>query len=378
MKKIIKRILKKLLDKQLEKKSDALSQKAAAMLPAAAEPIRAKVEPAVEKAAAARVKVKKAQKVVRRGKQTVGTVKKIVGKSSEKSYGKSVTRFDAAATPIVRVGLMADGTNTMVWSAPIVLDAVPRPQIGASSATTDGDRLSVTGSVVSAGTSTGFELKLVHSYVEDFSTAYTNSVPNATGAGPFSASVEVEPATNGWWKLVATTSDGGYDATLPAPFETKGGSVLAKAATVSAIKHHTATVTANLEILGAGTTTATLWIGDSPSNLVEVAGNVVELAKTGSFQISGPAPGPMPAHFYGKVKAVNVTGSGDSSWTSETGVFEFDTLDQGVYTWKASVEDGIWNDSGNWTVSGVPEDDCIGYPASPTAEARFLAGTRAT
>jgi hypothetical protein len=42
------------------------------------------------------------------------------------------------------------------------------------------------------------------------------------------------------------------------------------------------------------------------------------------------------------------------------------------------VDDGIWDDSGNWTVSGVPEDDCIGYPASPTAEARFLAGTRAT
>ena len=281
--------------------------------------------------------------------------------------------FDTAATPVVRA--VVSESSGDYWSAPVLLGGAD-PMIGSASGEADGDTLAVAGAMFSTGSGNGLSLTLLAGYGDDAVATATNDLTIAQD-GTFSIDAVVLPGTNGWWRLVARTSDGGYDATLPAPFETAAGSELLPSAT-STVSHHTATVTATLAVLGAGTTTASIWAGDSPTNLAEIADSRVTVSRTGSFDLTATIPGD-PHEVYWKVVSVNTTKPvGEAEWTSETDVFRLETLDQGVYTWKPAVEDGIWNDSGNWTVEGVDEDDCIGYPDSPTAVAKFLAGTRAT
>ena len=67
-----------------------------------------------------------------------------------------------------------------------------------------------------------------------------------------------------------------------------------------------------------------------------------------------------------------------TSWTNETSISTFDTVDAGVYTWKQPVVEGDWDNPDNWTVTGVDADDCLGYPNSSAAQVRFVEGTIAT
>ena len=147
-------------------------------------------------------------------------------------------------------------------------------------------------------------------------------------------------------------------------------------ATTSTVSHHTATITATLATLGAGTTTATVWVGDDPTNLVALASSDKVLTAEGPFTITAKVAGD-PRTVYYKVVAVTAA-PGGSTWTSETSVSTFDTVDAGVYTWKQSATEGDWNDPANWTVTGVDADDCLGYPNSSMAQVRFVAGTTAT
>ncbi|MBQ6102689.1 MAG: hypothetical protein IJL06_03365 [Kiritimatiellae bacterium] len=307
------------------------------------------------------------------GGRTVQVLTGVDGR--ERTTTATLSAFDANATPVLRLALVAEGTGAIVYSRPVVVDGI-LPLIGPASATTDGDRMTVSGTVLSAGTGGNFALKVLWGYAEDLSDAEEAAV-SVSGAGPFSATVPVRPGTNGWWKLVATTSGGGYDATLPEPFKTKAGSVLQPAATAT-VAHHTATVTATLDVLGAGVTTATLWAGADPSNLVEVAGSALVLSKTGKFTLSATFPG-LPHEVYWKVVAVNTTApAGNAEWRSETDVFSLRTFDQGTYTWKPDVAAGDWDDPLNWDVSPADLADAVGYPDSEQAKVRFVAGTEAT
>ena len=187
--------------------------------------------------------------------------------------------------------------------------------------------------------------------------------------------MSVVPSTNGWWCLVARTSDGGCDATLPAAFETKGGSVLKQLASAT-VSHHDITASGTLEVLGAGTTTVTLWAGSDENSLEPVSGSSKVLSTAGSFSVTGTVLGD-PHLVYWKLVSVNVA-PGGTTWTSESPVYTITTEDAATYTWKAEKTEGDWDDPANWTVSGVKDaNDVLGYPDNAKAKVRFVADTTA-
>ena len=281
---------------------------------------------------------------------------------------------DPGATPFVRFAVVGSGGEA-VWSDLVWLD-VSQPVIGDVFATTDGDRMTVSGAALSLGSGEGYSLALLWGYDRGLSDAQSAAVAVADGA--FSATVPVLPGTNGWYRLVATTSDGGYDATLPIEFATKAGSVLAATAT-STMNHHDVTVSGNLDVLGAGVTTVTLWAGEDPEHMTAVGGASASaiLDGTGPFSLTGTIPGQVPHSFSWKIVSVNVA-PGGTAWTNETSVFTATTVDAATYTWKPEKTEGRWDDPENWTVSGVPDlTDVLGYPNSKNAPAKFLDGTTA-
>ena len=280
---------------------------------------------------------------------------------------------DPALTPLCRLAII-DASGAEIWTPLFSLD-VSQPQIGNVSAVADGDQMSVSGALVSVGSGTGFDLSLLVGYGDDIAATQTLSVDAGT-AGAFSATVSVDPGTNGWWQLVATTTDGGYDATLPAAFRTKAGSVLASAASVTAVTHHDITATGALEVLGAGATVVSLWYGedDNPSNFVQIAEKPATEAAAVVFSatIAGA-----PRTLYFQLRSVNVA-PGGTSWTSASDIFQGTTVDQATYTWKIEKTAGDWNDPENWTPSGVSNlADILGYPNSTKASVKFLDGTEA-
>ncbi|MBQ7721625.1 MAG: hypothetical protein IJT64_01820, partial [Kiritimatiellae bacterium] len=294
----------------------------------------------------------------------------IVADETTNTFSEAI---NTAATPFVRVAVV-DASGTW-WSAPVLLGSATDPIIGTVTGEADGDTLAVEGVIISEGSGLALDVELLVSYDADFAVAETNFVTLAADDS-FAVEADLVPGTNGWWKVVARTSDGGYDATLPAAFETKAGSVLHDGATAT-VSHHTATITAVLDVLGAGTTMAYVWAGSDPSDLAQVAGSAKELVNTGTFTITATFPGD-PHEVYYKIVTVN-TAPGGTEWTSETSVSATPlmTLDAGTYTWKSDVAAGDWNDPANWTVTGVDASDCLGYPDSASASVRFVAGTTA-
>jgi hypothetical protein len=292
---------------------------------------------------------------------------------SDWSWNGTVPISNPVATPVVRAVIVPSNANlSKVWSSPVVLDAAS-PSIGPVAAATDGDRMTVSGTMLDLGTGNGFTLTLLWGDTENLIGADSTDV--SVGAnGAFSATVPVRAGTNGWWRLVARTADGGVDATIPAAFETKGGSVLKNLA-IASVSHHTFTISGVLNEYGAGSTTVTVWAGTNETDLVRVDASALVLAKAGEFTLSATFPGD-PHTVYWKVESEN-RAPGGASWKSETPVFATDTVDAGTYTWRREVAAGDWGDRANWTVEGVPEDDCLGYPDHVQAKVRFLADTTA-
>ena len=297
----------------------------------------------------------------------------VTGAATETSV--TIPVADPSATPYFRLALV--GANGAELWTPLLLLDVSQTLLGAASVTTDGDRMTVSGSLLSDGSGTDFRLALAYGYATDLSDATVTNLPVAA-AGAFAATVPVVPGTNGWWRLVATTADGGYDATLPAAFKTKAGSVLAATAT-STMNHHDVTVSGNLDVLGAGVTTVTLWAGEDPEYMTAVGGASASaiLDGTGPFSLTGTIPGQVPHSFSWKIVSVNVA-PGGTAWTNETSIFTATTVDAATYTWKPEKTEGRWDDPENWTVSGVPDlTDVLGYPDSDKAKVRFVADTTA-
>jgi len=280
---------------------------------------------------------------------------------------------DPVATPLLRLAIgEAGGQET--WSELLSLD-VSQTLLGTASATTDGDLMTVSGSALSLGSGNGYALRLLWGYAADLSDAQSTNLA-AVATGPFTATVPVVPGTNGWWRLVATTADGGYDATLPVSFTTKAGSVLAGAASVTSVLHHDMTVSGTLDTLGAGATTVSLWYGenDNTNNFVKIA--EVPATQSGTVSLTGTVPG-APRTVYFQVRSVNEA-PGGTTWTSASDVFTGTTTDAATYTWKSEKTEGYWDDPENWTVSGVTDtNDVLGYPDNAKAKVRFVANTTA-
>ncbi len=293
---------------------------------------------------------------------------------AEFSYAGTVS-LDPAATPVLRVVFVPSGAGAdPVWSSPVVLDA-ENPTIGPATAVPDGDRMAVSGTMSGLGGGAALTLELLWGYTEDLAGASSTNLAVDAATGAFSGTVPVVPGTNGWWRLVARTADGGVDATLPAAFETKGGSVL-KGLASATVFHHTVTATDTLNELGAGTTTATLWAGTDPDHLAAVADSAMTLAAPGPFSLSAVFPGD-PHTVYWKIVTENVA-PGGTRWTSETPVYSTDTVDQATYTWKTQFSEGSWTNRACWTVTGIDDEaDCIGYPKHAKCTVLFTDGTAA-
>ena len=293
---------------------------------------------------------------------------------AEQTYAGTVS-LDPVATPVLRVVFVpSDAGADPVWSEPIVLDA-GNPTIGPAAADPDGDRMAVAGSMLGLGTGNGFTLELLWGYTEDLAGANSTNLAVNALTGAFSGTVPIVPGTNGWWRLVARTADGGVDATLPTAFVSSGASVLKNLATAT-VFHHTITATGTLNELGAGTTTATVWAGSSEDDLAPVAGSSQVLSGLGPFALQAVVPGD-PHTVYWKIMAVNVA-LGGTSWTNETPVYAIDTVDQATYTWKPEFAEGSWTNRACWTVSGIAdENDCIGYPNHAKCTVLFTDGTAA-
>ena len=280
---------------------------------------------------------------------------------------------DLAATPCLRIALMS-ANGAELWTTLLLLDD-SQPTIGDVSMMTDGDRMTVSGSVLSLGSGNGYTLRLHWGYAEDFSDAQSTNIAVAA-AGAFAATVPVVPGTNGWWYLVTTTVDGGYDATLPATFVTKAGSVLANVAAVSSVSHHDITAAGTLDVLGAGETTVSLWYGedDNPSNFVQIA--AMPVTEAGAIVFNTTITG-APRTVFFQLRSENVA-PGGTTWSSASDVFSGTTTDAATYTWKIEKTEGYWDDPDNWTVSGVTDpNDTLGYPNNAKAKVRFVADTTA-
>ena len=270
---------------------------------------------------------------------------------------------DLAATPCLRIALMS-ANGAELWTTLLLLDD-SQPTIGDVSMMTDGDRMTVSGSALSLGSGNGYTLRLHWGYAEDFSDAQSTNIAVAA-AGAFAATVPVVPGTNGWWYLVTTTVDGGYDATLPATFVTKAGSVLANVAAVSSVSHHDITAAGTLDVLGAGETTVSLWYGedDNPSNFVQIA--AMPVTEAGAIVFNTTITG-APRTVFFQLRSENVA-PGGTTWSSASDVFSGTTTDAATYTWKIEKTEGYWDDPDNWTVSGVTDpNDTLGYPNNAKA-----------
>ncbi len=282
--------------------------------------------------------------------------------------------FNTVAYPVLRLAFVpADAGMDTVWSDPVLLDA-DDPTIGPVRGVADGDVLSVSGTMAGRGSGAGLALELLWGYREDLSDARsTNLVVDAQGA--FAGTVGLVPDTNGWWRLVARTQDGGVDATIPAAFDTHGASILRSYATASVV-HHTISASGSLDVLGAGVTTATVWAGSSEDDLAPVAGSSATLGHEGAFVLEAVIPGD-PHTVYWKIVSENVA-PGGTAWTNETPVYSIATVDQATYTWRAECADGCWTNRACWTVTGIAdENDCIGYPNHAKCTVLFTDGTAA-
>ena len=280
-----------------------------------------------------------------------------------------VTFAPAAGAAYIRF-YEADGNgNVVAWSDTIPADAgAVRVVDGGVDA--DGDTVVFPIRVVSAGTGT-LSVSVLLADDPDFTSATNIAVANPA-VGAFDVTASVEPGGTYWYRIVAETTDGGYDETPVGSFTTRAGSVLQSAVSYSGNTHRFATLNGTLDTLGAGTTTLEILAGPS-ANSLEVFDTVV-LDRAGTFSIPETFTG-APRTIYFRFHTVNVA-PGGTTWESWSSTTSFTTTDYVTYTWKKDVTEGAWNDPANWTPDQYA-DTCTGYPDNSSASVVFESGTTA-
>jgi hypothetical protein len=296
----------------------------------------------------------------------------VFGSAAADQVSVAGTFAPAAGAAYVRF-YEADGNGAIVaWSDTIPADA-SAVRVVDGGVDADGDTAVFPVRVVSAG-SGNLSVTIQLADDPDF-TSMTNIVVANPGIGAFSIPVAVEPGGTYWYRIVAETTDGGFDETPVVSFTTRAGSVLASGVSTPGAVHRFVTLNGTLETLGAGVTTLEILIGDSHQAL-EVYDTVV-LDRAGAFSIPVMVTG-MPRTVYYAFHTVNVAPGGTTweSWSSVSANNTFTTYDAVTYTWKTSVTEGAWNDPANWTPN--VSYYCTGYPANSQATVDFPNGTVAT
>ena len=265
----------------------------------------------------------------------------------------------------------ADGNGDVVaWSDTIPADEAAVRVVDAG-VVADGDTATFPIRVVSAGTGT-LSVKVLLADDPDFTNATEIAVANPA-VGDCTVTTDVEPGATYWYRVVAETTDGGFDETPAASFTTLAGSVLASAVSVNTYLTRYAILRGTLETLGAGVTTLEILTGDSSGSLSVY--DTMVLDSPGAFAYPGLFTG-LPRTIYFRFHVVNVAPGGET-WESWSSTGSFATTDSNVgYTWKKAVTEGAWNDPDNWTPSVFYV--CTGYPDYSSASVTFEDGTVAT
>jgi len=259
--------------------------------------------------------------------------------------------------------------NVVAWSDTIPADdAAVRVVDGGVQA--DGDVATFPIRVVSAGTGT-LSVKVLLADDPDFTNATEIAVANPA-VGDFTVTADVDPGATYWYRIVAETTDGGFDETPAATFTTLAGSVLASTVSVNTYLTRYAILRGTLETLGAGVTTLEILTGDSSGSLSVY--DTMVLDSPGAFAYPGLFTG-RPRTIYFRFHTVNVSPGGET-WESWSSTGSFTTSDSVTYTWKKEVTEGAWNDPANWTPSVFYA--CTGYPDYSGAGVDFPNGTVAT
>ena len=292
-----------------------------------------------------------------------------VGTKDDTAQTASYALAGTTGSPLVRFyALHDDGTTSWSGTAKIDLENVSISDLGVDH---DGDEGTFGVRVGGVG-SGAFSLALQLATDSAFANA-TNVPIAAAAAGDYAVTLPLTPGTAYWYRFVATDGSSS-DTTATATFTTAAGADLADATTASA-NRHTVTFRGTLDDFGAGATTlVTLWYGDSADSLTN-SGVTVTLSSGGDFSFVTTIPGATRTVYY-KLVASNAARRG-TTWTNETPVATVALNENGVvYTWKADVAEGDWEDRNNWTPN-VATNDCNGWPAMGNVEAYFPSGTDA-
>ena len=271
---------------------------------------------------------------------------------------------DASATRFFR--FFTDDGETLGDSGTVFVDAV-NPYVAAGEFAEDGDRITVHGTVVAEGASAAtVAVEWCDGEAFDASAAQSQTITGWTPGVAFSEVIAATPFTNVWVRLVATNAAGGYDATAPVCIATRGAAQFGPAVTPT-VNHRTVTYSGTITRLGAGSTEVVLYTGPSADALSPVATNAVTAAGA-VFSFAKTYPG-LPQTIYYAFRAHSETQGGSvfDSWTATNSVA---TRDDVIYTWKADVYEGDWNDPANWTPSAHASDS-TGYPNHSSSTASF-------
>lgn len=279
--------------------------------------------------------------------------------------------FDDGAT-------VADWSNTIYWhdlSEPLA-EVVSLDGNG-------GDTIAVSGNLVSFP---GADCALTV-YTGDSDATATNAWTGLAGsvreaAGEFELTLFESDTTapryivpgSTVYVAVEATSGGKTTRSEAVAVTMKSAPVFASTPTCS-ISHRTAAITATFYDFGeCDEATITLYAGPagaSENELVAIEGPVTRsIANFGAVQFTHTFDGFNSNHVW-QVRAYAVSEGETATNEVRSALATLKTVDNTDYYWRGDIASGDWNDPANW----VPQShagDCIGYPDSTAAKARFF------
>ena len=205
---------------------------------------------------------------------------------------------------------------------------------------------------------------LVRTERGDFS--FTLHEPNVAAAR------YLKPGTTVYVAIEAT-ANGSTLRTAPIPVALKSAAVFGSV-TATAVQR-TLTVSGTMADIGMHGTDApkvSLWGGisnDSQTFTKVAEADLTSLAFSFDWNVEA-----FDATYYWQVRTENTAAGGTKSATAPTAVKSSVCIDAATYTWKTSVATGRWENAASWASD---RQDCVGYPCSSAATAKFAVATTA-
>ena len=272
-----------------------------------------------------------------------------------------------------------------IWSKTLVAEDANLPAVSLNEVDgLGGDTLVVKGTVDSLG-GASCTLKVCTGTSEDAITEeWTNldgDIRTDTGDFTFTlfesdttASRYLKPGETYFVRVVATSANGktAWSNVLPVKMAGKAA-FKSQSATVS---NRVMTVTASMADVGMlGKTMVELWVGEQGGTLVKVAGPVEVTAVVQNFTLTYELP-KYETPYTWQLRASNSSVGGTVNPTTESEQKSQAAPDSATYTWTGAGADNKWRTAANW--SDDKGGDCLGYPQTKNATAKFMPETTTT